>query len=102
MHTSQGPRRSSRASVGVRRDWRKCGVTAVTSRLVRRFGVVVLFLALAAPAEAATRDSLSGGCYQVVGLAGAEQVRLQAWLLFQLIPMRELQALRGRAVPVRL
>ncbi len=39
------------------------------------------FLLLAAPASAATQDSLSGGCYRVVGLAGAEQVRLQATTL---------------------
>src|SRR3954468_15421236 len=40
---------------------------------------VFVVLVFAAPASAApTRYSLAGGCYAVSGLAGAEQVRMQA------------------------
>jgi hypothetical protein len=48
---------------------------------VRAALAVAAFLLMAAPASAATRDSLSGGCYRITGLAGAEQVRLQATTL---------------------
>ena len=50
--------------------------------------VAAAFLLLAAPAGAATRDSLSGGCHRVVGLAGAEQVRLQATTLGRYLLLR--------------
>jgi hypothetical protein len=50
--------------------------------------VVAAFLVVAAPAGAATRDSLSGGCYRVTGLAGAEQVRLQATTLGRYLLLR--------------
>src|SRR5690349_12543030 len=43
--------------------------------------VVALTLLLAAPAGAADRYSFAGGCYAVGGLAGAEQVRMQATAL---------------------
>ena len=48
-----------------------------------RAGVVavVLVLVMAAPAAAQDRYSFAGGCYAVGGLAGAEQVRMQATAL---------------------
>lgn len=48
-----------------------------------RTGLVVLVssLLLAAPAGAADRYAFAGGCYAVGGLAGAEQVRMQATAL---------------------
>src|SRR5687767_10990524 len=48
-----------------------------------RAGVVavVLLLVVAAPAAAQDRYSYAGGCYAVGGVAGAEQVRMQATAL---------------------
>ncbi len=43
--------------------------------------VVALTLLLAAPARAQDRYAYAGGCYAVAGVAGAEQVRLQATAL---------------------
>ena len=42
---------------------------------------VVLVLAMSAPAAAQDRYAYAGGCYAVGGIAGAEQVRMQATAL---------------------
>jgi hypothetical protein len=48
---------------------------------VRAALLVAASLSIAAPASAATRDTLGGGCYRVVGVAGADAVRMQATTL---------------------
>ena len=56
------------------------GLRASNVRPVRGAAVLAMLVwsVAAASASASPAYSLQGGCYRVVGLAGAEQVRLQA------------------------